>query len=392
MSKSSKTTATSNQTVTATPNNPEWVTSGVSGLQDRITGLLNTDARSMVPGQSALQTRAFDQAGTIGGWRSGNEAAQGAATGLIGSTMTPTQARSGSLLDADLEAYQNPYLDQVVSTTLTGFDETAGMNRARMAGAQARGGKFSGSGSAIERMLFERGSGQDRAGIEAGLRSAGFDRATGLATADIDRAARTSEFNAGTANQMALADREAQLRAAGLLGDLSNAGAVNDRADLGLLTDMGGQQRQIERERLGADANLLTLISQLQGNQPYDLFRGQTTVGNANSTSKTKESDPMGAVGGLLSGAGSLLGGLGAMGATLGPLAVLSDKRLKEDIRTEGKDGSGRRVVSYRYKGEPESVRRIGHIAQEVEKTDPHAIRRVGKYRAIDYGLLGEVA
>lgn len=386
MSKKSTTKQTANQTVTATPTNPEWVTSGVQGLQTRINSLLDTDASKLVPGASGLQTKAFDQAGQVGGWRPGLQVAGEAAQGFMSAPMSAATSQGGSLLDMDLDAYQNPWTNDVVDTTLTGFDEQAGMRRAELAAAQARGQRFSGSGSAIERALFERGNIQDRAGTEAQLRAQGFDRATDLAGRDLDRRQQNNQFNVGQTNSMTLAERDAQMRATGLLGDLTNSGAANDRADIGLLSTMGGQQREIEREKLGADVELLKLISALQGNQPYDMFRGQTSVGNSSSTTKTKESDPMGALSGLLAGAGAGLSGLGSMGVKF------SDKRLKTDIETVGKDRGGRRVVSYRYKGEPEGVRRVGHIAQEVRKTDPHAVRKIGKHLAIDYGLLGEVA
>lgn len=369
MSKSTKTSSTSNSTVKTTPDNPEWVTQGVQGLQDRINGLLSTDASTLVPDASALQGQAFSQATGLGA-RTG--AAADAAQSLFDS---PAQATSRSLLDVNLGDYQNPFQKDVIDTTLAGYDEQAGMKRAELAAAQARGQKFSGSGSAIERALFERGSAQDRAAQEASLRSAGFDKATGLATTDLNREADTSQFNAGQANSTRTA-------AAGLLGQA----AASDRADLGLLSDLGGQQREIDRQKLGANTELLKLVSALQSSQPYSLFQGQTRTGNETSTSKSTTSDPMGTIGGLLQGAGSLASGLGAMGV------MFSDKRLKEDIKPHGKDDDGRPMVSYRYKGEPKDVRRVGHLAQDVEKTDPHAIKRIGKYKAIDYGLLGEGA
>lgn len=377
MSKKSTTKQTSNQTVTATPTNPEWVTSGVQGLQGRINGLLDTDPQSLVPGASPLQARAFDEASTLG---LAPGAGLTAAKGQAGNLMTSAPA-GRSLLDADVDEYLNPYLDRVVNTTLTGLDEQTGMKRAQLAAQQAAGQKFSGSGSAIERALFERGAAQDRAKTEADLRSGAFDRATTLASSDLDRLQQADQFG-----------RSSQLQATGLLGDLSNAEAANDRADLGLLSDLGVQQRGIDRDQRGAEANLLTLISALNGQQPYDLFRGQTTNATGSSTTKTKESDPLGAAGGLLSGLGSLASGLGAMGATLGPLAVLSDKRLKTAIKPAGRDGAGRPMVSYRYKGEPENVRRVGHLAQDVEKTDPAAIVKFGRYKGIDYGLLEDAA
>lgn len=394
---SKKTKTTEKSTSTTTPTAPTWVSDSVQNMQGRINGLLNTDASTLVPGASKLQSRAYGAAaGLLGGgggnglfgpmmskteaaaaanggggaaWKSGN----GEAQDVVRSALAAAPGAAGKFTDVDLDAYMNPWLDDVVDTTLTGFDEQSGMNRAQLAANQARGQKFSGSGSAIERALFERGNIQDRSKTEADLRSGGFDRAAALAMQDLDRTTQNDQFNTS-----------ARYQGAGLLGDLADRGATNQRADIGLLSDLGDKEREIEREKLGAEPQLLQLISALNGGQNYNLFTGQTTDGSSEGTSVT--SDPMGAITGILGGVGGLMKGAGAMGLTF------SDKRLKEDIETEGKDGSGRRVVSYRYKGEPKDVRRVGHIAQEVKKSDPHAVKKVGKYLAIDYGLLGDVA
>lgn len=380
MSKKSSSTSTTNSTVTSTPTNPQWVTSSTQGLQNRINSLLDVkDPSAMVPGASALQTEAFDQAGDLGGWQSGLHGAASTVQGMLDAKpMAAQSASSRSLLDVDLDGYMNPYLDQVVGSTLAGFDEQSAARAAQLAAAQGRGQKFSGSGSAIERAMFNRGAVQDRAATEAGLRSAGFDRATGLATGDLNREAETSRFNAGQSNQMSLAERDADMRAAGLLGDFALQGGNQSRADLGLLATLGGEQREIEREKLGAETDLLQLISALNANQPYGLFRGETRNETGTTTGKSRESDPIGTAGKIAS--------------TIGTVLAFSDKRLKTDIETVGKDAAGRRVVAFRYKGEPKHVSRIGHIAQDVEKSDPHAVRKIGKYKAIDYGLLGDVA
>lgn len=576
MSKKEKTSSTQQtsqqQHLVTTPTNPEWVTAATQGLQGRINNLLTVDPQTLVPGVSALQGRAFDQAAGLGGGQPGNAAAQQTATGLLdshidprqavtpagatastaattmataapevkaslataspqvqamlanaspevkamfaqaASAVSPTLASSGTLLDTDLSKYQNLFEKSVIDTTLAANDEATGMRRAQLAAAQARGQKFSGSGSAIERAMFERGALQDRAGIEAQLRAQGYDAATAAAMADLNRSADTSRvnaglststalseaqrademartnaalgtstalteaqrademarhnadlststglteaqrademartnaalatstglteaqradamaranaeqantnsrtnaglltdtskfnagllsdtdrFNVGQANDISLADRDAQLRAAGLLGDLSNSQGANERADIGLLSDQGDKQREIERERLGANTELLKLIAALNGSQPYNLFHGQsadgTSSGTSSGTSTSTVSDPFGAVGGLLQGVGSLGQGLGSMGVTF------SDRRLKTGVERLGKDSAGRNLYEYRYRGEPKGVRRVGYMAQDIQRREPEAvIRGPGGYKMVDYGLLGEAA
>jgi hypothetical protein len=67
--------------------------------------------------------------------------------------------------------------------------------------------------------------------------------------------------------------------------------------------------------------------------------------------------------------------GSGALGGITSLLALLfSDRRLKSDIERVGKLDNGLPVYSFRYKGEPGEMRRIGLMAQEVEKKNPEAV------------------
>jgi len=77
------------------------------------------------------------------------------------------------------------------------------------------------------------------------------------------------------------------------------------------------------------------------------------------------------------SGLGELIGtGLGI---------AFSERSLKENIVHIG-ERSGLPIYSFNYIWD--SVNRIGHMADEVEKLYPEAVFRVGKYRAVDYGMI----
>ena len=63
---------------------------------------------------------------------------------------------------------------------------------------------------------------------------------------------------------------------------------------------------------------------------------------------------------------------------------MLSDERVKEDVQEVGQLHDGQRVVSYRYKGEPET--QIGLLAQDVMKHESEAVRqRADGLLAVDY-------
>lgn len=87
-----------------------------------------------------------------------------------------------------------------------------------------------------------------------------------------------------------------------------------------------------------------------------------------------------------VSSSNAMMGGLFGLGGTLGGMGIYkySDKRLKADIEEVGETKKGLPIYTYRYKGRP--GKEMGVMAQDVEKVMPDAVRKVGKYKAVDYG------
>lgn len=75
----------------------------------------------------------------------------------------------------------------------------------------------------------------------------------------------------------------------------------------------------------------------------------------------------------------SLMGGLFGLGSA----AIMSDVRLKTDIRRVGQTDAGLPVYTYRYRGRPEM--HMGVMAQEAEALFPQAVHEVGGFKAVDY-------
>lgn len=80
--------------------------------------------------------------------------------------------------------------------------------------------------------------------------------------------------------------------------------------------------------------------------------------------------------------------GIGVASSLFG---LFSDRRLKDDIKPVGKLDNGLRVYSYRYKDDPEEIRRIGLMADEVEDVHPEAVATVpfgslAGMQMVDYG------
>ena len=78
---------------------------------------------------------------------------------------------------------------------------------------------------------------------------------------------------------------------------------------------------------------------------------------------------------------GGLLGGLFSLGGSLGSAAILSDRRLKANVKRIGKTSKGFNLYSYIKNG----IEEIGVMAQEVMQTLPEAVVVKDGYYAVKY-------
>lgn len=365
MSKSSKTnsTQTTNGTtnVVQTPTNPAFVQPAIQGLSGQITNLAAQDPYSFVAGADPLQTQAAAGAAGLNGTPWAYDGASDVTRGIANQTAPDIAAL--------MAKFQSPYTDQVVNTTLAGFDQNAGYSRAGDQLARAGDTTFGGSGGAIQTALNEQNLSRDRASTEATLRNQGYQTALGGATSQ-----------AGV-NQQNTAQR---LAAAGQLAGIANDYGANQRANVGTQSDIGAMLQQLAQNHATAPLATTGALTSMYGSLPLGLLHGQDTNGTENSTttgnSTSTVSDPLGTFGSILGGAGSLASGLGSMGLKF------SDRRLKTDIKKVGKLDDGLGVFSYRYKsGGPTE---IGVMAQEVARVNPRAVHNFGGLLAVDYGAL----
>jgi hypothetical protein len=364
MSSKSK-TSTSNTTngttnVTQTPTNPAFVQPAIQGLAGQITNLSAQDPYSFVAGPDPLQTQAGAGAGALT-TPQGFADAQSALKGAAG-------AQGQSLLSG-LQNYMSPYTNDVVDTTLAGFDKNAGYTRAADTLAKAGDATFGGSGGAIQTALNEQNIAQGRAQTEAQLRDQAFQTGAGLSNED---AARRQE---AISQQIAAAQ--------GLSGN-ATAQAAADQGRVQTQSQIGQMLQQLAQAHATAPLATTGALTSMLGGLPLGLLHGQDTNGVENSTSNgtstTSTSNPLGTIGSLVSAGGSLASGLGAMGL------MFSDRRLKTEIKRVGELDDGLGVFSYRYKaGGP---KQIGVMAQEVAKVKPEAVHNIGGLLAVDYGQL----
>jgi len=128
------------------------------------------------------------------------------------------QAPTPSLLGSDIGAYQSPFQEQVIETTLGDIQRRADIAR-QQAQAQAIGaGAFGGSRSAILEAESQRPFVEQMARTSAGLRQTGFEQAQRAAESDIARQMRGREFQAGLLGRLG-AEQERRLGALGQIGE-----------------------------------------------------------------------------------------------------------------------------------------------------------------------------
>jgi len=92
------------------------------------------------------------------------------------------------------------------------------------------------------------------------------------------------------------------------------------------------------------------------------------------------------AMGGMFGLGGSALGAA----AQFAPL-LLSDRTMKTDIEELGTDPqTGLDMYAYRYKDDPKSYPKVvGPMAQDIEKSNPGMVRKIGGKRVINFGIGG---
>lgn len=187
-------------------------------------------------------------------------------------------------------AYTNPYDQNVIDTTLAGFDQnaaqTAAQQQAQAAGANALGGSRFG----VQQGVTAGQTALSRGQLEAGLRDQSFNTAAGLGAQDAAAGNQMLQFNAG--QQDSALNR--QLQAAGLLGTQANDYDANTRADLSTMAGLGDQQRSVDQAYASAPLTQLQQVGQLSGLTPYQILTGQqvsgTNTGQTQGTQTTTSS------------------------------------------------------------------------------------------------------
>jgi uncharacterized protein (DUF2336 family) len=160
-----------------------------------------------------------------------------------------------------------------------GYDQAGGQFNATM-GAQAD--------AANQTALNQYGLTQ--AGMNADAARSNAANQQQMSLANMSALDSAGQWNGGATNQQnqfnaGLQDAQSgrALQSAGMLGDIANQYGAGVRGDLGLMGQLGDQQRAIEAQYAMAPLAQLQSLGQLYGTTPYNLFNGSNVSSNGTS-------------------------------------------------------------------------------------------------------------
>lgn len=181
-----------------------------------------------VAGFTPQQQQAFGMFGTAAG------AGQPAVSQAQEFARTVGAAQPQTVAQA-MQAYENPYTQQVIDTALADIERSRQMAQEQTAAQAVRAKAFGGSRQGVAEAETNRAALEQAARTAAGLRASGFETAAGLGARDI------------AAAQQAEAQR---LAAAGTLGQLGGAEQAMALRGAEALFGAGGAQQQLEQAQL----------------------------------------------------------------------------------------------------------------------------------------------
>ena len=279
----------------------------------------------------------------------------------------PVTGQVGSLLTADIGAYQSPYQQQVIDATMRDIQRQADIARTGAQERAIRAGAFGGSRSAILEAESQRPFAEVMARTAAEQRERGYGQALGAAESDIARQMQMAQF----APELELRARAQQ---AGLLGGLQG----QQLTGLGLLGGIGAQQQMLQQRAIDAARGEFQRALGYGPQQIGLLGAGMGTPLVGGTTTQAQKT-----------GAGDVLG----TAAQLATLYMMSDERLKENIKAIGTSENGHKLYTWDWNDKAKELGvndpTTGVIAQEVMKYMPKAVTKdANGYYMVNYGVL----
>ena len=278
--------------------------------------------------------------------------------------------------------FVNPYEQQVVSGALGDIERQRQMQANQLA-AQFQGARaFGGSREAIQQAELGRQALEQGASTAASLRQQGFGQALQAAAQQAGMGQRAQEFGLGQGMQAQLANQAARLA-----GSQQRLGAASQ---LGSLANLGFGMGQTVQQQMGQQGAMQQALQQQimdSARQQFEGFRNYPAqalgyYAQALGATPTPQSQQTTKQLGLMDYL--------TAGATIAPLIMKSDRRLKSNITQVGKLPSGQNVYTWTWNDKANELGLSGNsIGVMADETDPSMVS-VGSdgYQMVNYGVL----
>lgn len=260
--------------------------------------------------------------------------------------------------------YMNPYIDAVLAPQLREIDRQRASTLKSLDAQATQDGAFGDARSGIERAIAKRDNDLLRSDTIGKTNAAAFDAASNLRKSDIGTNIDAQKTNASlleTALQRAITGGQAMkdLDKSTVDRTLTTADALAKAGATEQATQQKGLDANFEEflRRLGWDQEKIKTLTSATSSTPYAKTESKTELAPNNS-------------------------GYGIAGTLLS--AILSDRRLKHEISIVGALYDGTPVYRFKYQGD--DTWHIGLMAQDLEETNPDAVKDIDGVKFVDYG------
>lgn len=304
-SSSTKSSSTTNQTQTSTPTNPAWVTNGLAGVGQTVSGLSGIDPYSLVPGANAQQTGA---ATTVGGLGTTSGALQGLGANAVSGSVAAMSGAPSISASAQAPAvsqlishFMNPNINSVVNPALAAYDFGAGQTAAQQQLHQAgTDSAFGGSGAALAEAATHAQTALGRGQLAGQLYGDAYNG--GLQGAENEgnliMQARGQNLQGQIAQEQALQQRAQLQQQGGLsLASIGTGVDANARANATAQQGIGDDLYNIDANKAQSPVTLANALSGIWGQLPLNLLHGETDTLNGTTTGKSNTTSMSGKVG-----------------------------------------------------------------------------------------------
>ena len=280
----------------------------------------------------------------------------------------------GDVQRGNVQDYMNPYVQTVVDRSIDNAERSGRLATRNIRDQAQQARAFGGSRQAVQEGVQQAETSRGVGDLSAKLWSDAYDKGTAAQQADWTRQFQNLSGQKGLAESQAQLAKAAQAGQAQDYFNLLSGGKMledKDREKLEEVYKKFLEKRDWDKNDLSWFAGLLnaTPVRQIE-----DITKTES------SSSKTKQSGGMD-FGSILGGAVSLLG--------------MSDRDTKTNIEKLGTDPKTKLpVYAYDYKADVENTpvtvvpKRVGYMAQDVEKKYPKAVKKIAGKRVIDYTQL----